>query len=361
MGIRINTNTTALTAFNRLSRATNELGTSVERLSSGLRINHANDDPAGLAIAEKLRTQVKGLARASMNAQEGISLLQTAEGALGEVQNILQRIRELAVQAGNGTLTANDRVEIQREVDQLLNEIDRTAIATEFNTKRLLDGSLSALVSTDDKALRPLITGDKVVEGNYRLEIQMTPGQGEVLKSDIFRVVAGEQYKFGNRGLAMDISAGIVTAGANGRLLNASDFTLWQDIDWSRQRDDAAVPGSPNLNQDFGVEYVANGATNNIGVIDYFTGSAYTAFALTATTVDATTASASATAPYVVIEVVGLRGTAGTALNAADTISGDRMTIDSTTFSQANAATNGQQYIALRACLLYTSPSPRDS
>ncbi|MBD3176846.1 MAG: flagellin, partial [Armatimonadia bacterium] len=222
--MRINTNTTAVNAFNNLSRATNKLSTSVERLSSGLRINHANDDPAGLAIAEKIRTQVKGLARASMNAQDGVSLLQTAEGALGEVQNMLQRIRELAVQAANGTLTSNDRVEIQREVDQLLDEVDRTSIATEFNTKRLLDGSLSALTSVDDAALTPIITGDKVVEGNFRVEAQMTPGQAEVLKTDIFRVVAGEQYEFGNRGLASDI---VSTMTAAGDRLDASDMTLW--------------------------------------------------------------------------------------------------------------------------------------
>jgi len=208
MGIRINTNYTAVNAFNSLSRAAKDLHGSVERLSSGLRINHAQDDPAGLAIAEKIRTQVKGLARASMNAQDGVSLLQTAESALGEIQNMLQRVRELAIQAASGTLTANDRVEIQREVDQLLSEVDRTASATEFNTKTLLNGNLSALVSTDNGALRPIITGDKVVAGNYRLETQMTPGQGQVLKSDIFRIVKGEQYKMGTRGSAEDIDPG---------------------------------------------------------------------------------------------------------------------------------------------------------
>jgi len=206
MGIRINTNYTASSAWRNLNAAANDLHDSVERLSSGLRINHAQDDPAGLAITEKIRTQVKGLARASMNAQDGVSLLQTAESALGEIQTILQRVRELAIQAASGTLTANDRVEIQHEVEQLLSEVDRTAGATEFNTKPLLSGALSALASTDSSALRPIMNGTKVQEGNYRLEIQATPGQAQVLKSDIFRIVRGEQYRLGTRGSAQDIT-----------------------------------------------------------------------------------------------------------------------------------------------------------
>ncbi len=205
MGIRLNTNTTALVAYRNIGRASGKLGTSVERLSSGLRINHAQDDPAGLAIAERIRAQRTGMARASMNAQDGVSLLQTAESALGEITAMLTRIRELAVQAANGTLTSSDRVEIQREVDQLLDEVDRTADSTEFNTKKLLDGSSSALVSVSSTNLTAIVTGDRVAEGNYRLEMDMDPGKAEVMKSDIFQIVAGEQYADGTRGLAQDI------------------------------------------------------------------------------------------------------------------------------------------------------------
>lgn len=224
MGIRLNTNTTALTAYRHIGTAQERLTKSVERLSSGLRINHAQDDPAGLAIAERIRTQRQGLARASMNAQDGTSLLQTAEAALGEVTSMLHRIRELAIQAANGTLTSADRVEIQREVDQLLDEIDRTATATEFNTKKLLDGSSSALVSVDDSGLTPIVTGDKVAQGNYRIEMEMTPGKAQVLKSDIFQIVKGEQYKNGTRGLAGDISA-------------LEDVTLYQTDDGAGNTD----------------------------------------------------------------------------------------------------------------------------
>ncbi len=136
MAIRIYQNVMSLNSQRHLGTSQSQLGKSIERLSSGLRINHAADDASGLAISEKLRGQIAGLQRASMNAQDGISMLQTAEGALGEVSNMLSRIRELAVQASNGTYTSNDRVEIQKEVEQLKDEIDRISTSTEFNTKK---------------------------------------------------------------------------------------------------------------------------------------------------------------------------------------------------------------------------------
>jgi flagellin len=116
---------------------------SMERLSSGLRINRAADDAAGLAISEKMRAQVRGLKQAARNAQDGISLIQTAEGALNETHAILQRMRELAVQASNDTLDDQDRAELQKEIADLLEEVDRIASDTQFNTKVLLDGSLA--------------------------------------------------------------------------------------------------------------------------------------------------------------------------------------------------------------------------
>lgn len=114
---------------------------SMEKLSSGLRINRAGDDAAGLAISEKMRGQIRGLDQASSNAQDSISLIQTAEGALNETHSILQRMRELSVQSANDTNTGTDRGEIQKEMNQLANEVDRIANTTEFNTQKLLDGS----------------------------------------------------------------------------------------------------------------------------------------------------------------------------------------------------------------------------
>ncbi|MBN2311110.1 MAG: flagellin FliC [Candidatus Hydrogenedentes bacterium] len=138
MGLRINTNTASLNASRILRRSTQALNTSLERLSSGLRINRAKDDAAGLAIAEGFRSQVLGTAVAQRNSQDGISLMQTTEGALSETTNILQRIRELAVQAANGTQTQDNRAAIDLEVAQLLEQIDDIALDTEFNGLRVL-------------------------------------------------------------------------------------------------------------------------------------------------------------------------------------------------------------------------------
>lgn len=139
----INHNIAALNTLNRLNIASNAQSKSMEKLSSGLRINRAGDDAAGLAISEKMRAQIRGLDQASRNAQDGISLIQTAEGALNETHSILQRMRELAVQSANDTNTDTDRGELQKEVNQLAQEITRIAKNTEFNTQKLLDGSLS--------------------------------------------------------------------------------------------------------------------------------------------------------------------------------------------------------------------------
>lgn len=141
--MRINQNMSALAAYRNLTRVDTQLSRSLERLSSGLRINRAADDAAGLAISEKMTGQIRGLQQAQRNAQDGVSMLQTAEGALMEVHAILQRMRELGVQAANDTLTGGDRLEIQREVDQLNREITRIGNTTEFNTKLLINGTAS--------------------------------------------------------------------------------------------------------------------------------------------------------------------------------------------------------------------------
>ena len=139
----INTNVMSLNAQRNLNTSSASLSTSIQRLSSGLRINSAKDDAAGLAISERFTTQIRGLDVAVRNANDGISLAQTAEGAMVEVSNNLQRIRELAVQASNATNSDSDRKALQAEVDQLVSEIDRVARQTNFNGTALLDGSFS--------------------------------------------------------------------------------------------------------------------------------------------------------------------------------------------------------------------------
>jgi flagellin len=147
--MRINTNVMALNAQNMLTKNQSAVERSIQKLSSGLRINGASDDAAGLAISEKMRSQIRGLDQAESNAQDGISLLQTAEGALQQTTDILQRMRELVIKAQNtGVLTEDDKVSINTEMSTLRDEIDRIASSTSFNSKKLLDGSLGTKLDT---------------------------------------------------------------------------------------------------------------------------------------------------------------------------------------------------------------------
>ncbi|MBU1109286.1 MAG: hypothetical protein KKB51_21585 [Candidatus Riflebacteria bacterium] len=187
MSLRVNHNIPAVSAYHQMLGVSDRLEKSVEKLSSGLRINRAADDAAGLTISEKLRRQVRGLARATMNAQDGISMIQSAEGALNETHSILHRMRELAVQASNDTLTSRDRLEIQKEVVQLRDDINRIAFNTEFNTKKLLDGSQNAAISTSSAYARGLVTGSVSTGGDYQVSLALLQaGSAQLQTTHIF-------------------------------------------------------------------------------------------------------------------------------------------------------------------------------
>ncbi|CCU80828.1 Flagellin protein FlaA [Halanaerobium saccharolyticum subsp. saccharolyticum DSM 6643] len=171
--MRINTNVAALNSYNQLKNTNNNLSKSLSRLSSGKRINSAADDAAGLAISEKMNSQIKGLAQAQRNAQDGISMIQTAEGALKETHSILQRMRELTVQASSDTNTDADRTEIQKEVNNLTSELNRIGNTTEFNTQEVLDGSMEG-------------AGSGATGG------QMTLGFNSVTDGDKYDITVGE-------------------------------------------------------------------------------------------------------------------------------------------------------------------------
>jgi flagellin len=183
----------SLKTYGTLSTNASSLEKSINRLSSGTRIAGAADDAAGLAISEKLRRQVRGLSRAKLNAQDGVSMIQTAEGALNESHSILQRMRELAAQSANDTLTSNDRLEIQKEVVQLRDELNRIAFNTEFNTKRLLDGSQTALVSSSSRAVQGYANGSEFFgSGEYDVSIALLAGGvSQMSRSQIFTVNDG--------------------------------------------------------------------------------------------------------------------------------------------------------------------------
>ena len=184
--MRINHNISALNAWRSLDNVNSSMGKTLEKLSSGLRINRAGDDAAGLAISEKMRGQIKGLDTAVKNAQDAISLIQTAEGALTETHSILQRMRELADQAATDTNTNVDRNQIQLELDQLREEIDRISRTTEYNTMKLLDGKIESFRSNFDAKV---VTGGNidvkigttssaasVQEGTYVIEVGQLKG-----------------------------------------------------------------------------------------------------------------------------------------------------------------------------------------
>ncbi len=178
--MRINHNIPALRALHQLNRSNGKLDKTLERLSSGLRINHAADDAAGLAITQKMDTQVRGLEQANRNAMDGISLIQTAEGALNEVHAMLQRVRELAVQVSNGTYDASDRKAVQDEVGQLLNEVERISNDIEFNEMKLLNGDLDRRAFSTNENIADIISmSDTVDAGNYVIDVTAAATQSE--------------------------------------------------------------------------------------------------------------------------------------------------------------------------------------
>lgn len=194
----INHNMNALNAHRNMGVNNTNAGKSMEKLSSGLRINRAGDDAAGLAISEKMRGQIRGLEQSSRNAADGISMIQTAEGALNETTNILQRMRELAVQASNDTNTSSDREEIQKEIDALTEEVDRIANNTEFNTQKLLNGNKSG------------VGGDVVNEA-----VQATQGEFEVevknLQDGNKLTIDGEEVTIADSSTNSNIKNALVT------------------------------------------------------------------------------------------------------------------------------------------------------
>jgi flagellin-like hook-associated protein FlgL len=221
MALIVNHNIPALQSYNAVNMTSGALEKSIQKLSTGLRINSAADDAAGLAISEKMRAQIRGLDRAVMNSQDGISMIQTAEGALVETQSILQRMRELSVQAANDTLTQQDRAYIQLEIDQLREEVSRVGNTTQFNKKKLLDGSAAALWSTDKQATKAIIKGGlrqidpfgqkNSFEGNFIIDINAAAGKAQVQKSDVFTIK--------HKDVVMNVSA-TAEAGVSGVSVN---------------------------------------------------------------------------------------------------------------------------------------------
>lgn len=178
--MRINHNIAAIKSNIKLSRTNDNMSKSIERLSSGYRINRAADDAAGMAISQKMKMQIRGLEQAADNASDGVSILQTAEGAMNEIEAMLQRMRELSVQAANETNTAEDREHIQDEVDQLKEEIDRISEDTEFNSRKLLNGEADRLSYTNNVYVDTVSVSDGVEAKGYSVSVTEVPEKASV-------------------------------------------------------------------------------------------------------------------------------------------------------------------------------------
>ncbi|WHY71590.1 flagellin [Fictibacillus enclensis] len=215
--MQINHNIAALNTFNKLNSASNAQAKSMEKLSSGLRINKAGDDAAGLAISEKMRGQIRGLDMASKNSQDAISLVQTAEGALNETHDILQRMRELAVQSSNDTNTGSDRNEIQKEINQLTSEVDRIADTTQFNTKVLMKGAFGTTTASSNTTNLEVVSSkaESITAGTYSIAVTSAASQDKFTGStDLaggLTVTAGVNDTFVLNNVSIKLNAGTYT------------------------------------------------------------------------------------------------------------------------------------------------------
>lgn len=232
--MRINTNLNAMTALNQMSRNTALAGTAMNKISSGERINKAGDDAAGMAISEKMRGQIRGLDQASKNTQDGISVVQTAEGAMEETGNILQRMRELSVQSANETNSAEDRSKIAEELNQLTGEIDRIANSTEFNGKKILNGGgvkvgNTAMTAGTTKGINDIqITNSKILKddkitiasanaGDITVTVEKADGSGTMTQT-ITGVKSNQkeqEINFGDLGITLTLAGKTGETGAN--------------------------------------------------------------------------------------------------------------------------------------------------
>ena len=241
--MRINYNVSAMLTNNALANNDNLLAKSLERLSSGLKINHAKDNPSGLAMAKRMNAQIEGLSVANQNAGDGISIIETADGAMSEMAEMLQRMNELAVKASNGTLSDEDRASVQAEISELKDEIERVSDTTEFNGQKLLNGEfeLKGYVSGNLEVKVSEYSKD-VATGTYTIQEividEVTPGSG--------------QYTVTNIDLGSEFPSGITTE-MNEKLLNmkgANGFEMTLDlsaVDFSTvpKTITSTVPGEP--------------------------------------------------------------------------------------------------------------------
>lgn len=256
--MRINHNISALKANNQLQRTNSAMDKSIEKLTSGYRINRAADDAAGLAISQKMKTQIRGLDQASRNASDGISLIQTAEGALSEVESMLQRMRELSVQAANGTNTDEDREAIQSEIDQLNEEIDRISDTTEFNTKSLLNGNVDRKSYSDNSNIKLISLTDAVESKDYSVTVTGEATKATVTGAAINNLDGSDCMQVGGKicinGQEIEIAVGESIQSVYQKLRNLGD-SINVDVSYDTTGDITSGSVLTIQAQDFGSKY----------------------------------------------------------------------------------------------------------
>lgn len=206
--MRLNHNPMAFTAANNYSTINRNLTASMERLSSGYKINKSSDDPTGKAISQRMNAQLRGISRATSNANDGISLIQTAEGALNEIHSILARMRELSVQAANPTFDVTDCDAMQAEITQLQEELDRISETTQFNGRTLLNGELNRKGYTDSKNVSIAEIGGNVDAGEYKLSIDAVGATAMVTTTAVTADYTGESGSIVVNGLSISVPTG---------------------------------------------------------------------------------------------------------------------------------------------------------
>ena len=227
--MKINYNVSAMVANNSLKINDNKLTASLERLSSGYKINSAKDDAAGLAIARRMHAQIRGLDTATQDAKDGVSIVEIADGALAEVQDMLQRMNELAVKSANGTMSEDDRSVLNNEVDQLKEEITRIGQTTEFNSQKLFDGSFDLKGYTDDNSIKVNYYSDETEYGEYTLDFKLQKDADRNLVKESVKLVnpKGTEISADTIDITVDDKQVIITAedGLEIRLGFATELT----------------------------------------------------------------------------------------------------------------------------------------
>lgn len=222
--MRVNCNISAVIANSKLKQSQSSLDKAIARLSSGLKINSAEDDAAGLAIANRLHTQIKGLEQSSKNVADGVSVVSTAESALTETHSILQRIRELAVQAASDTNSAEDKQALQLEVSALLDEVDRISTDTEFNTMPLLDGTLNRRCYSDTDGVAMLNVADSVASGDYKFVVNADAEQATAKLTIDETAFPGAEGSITINGSTLEIAAADTYDSVRTKLIEACDY-----------------------------------------------------------------------------------------------------------------------------------------